>query len=413
MIQKVLLVDDDAAVREALAQTLELADLTPILANSFTVARDKLGTGFDGIVVTDIRMPGKDGFALLEYVQALDADLPVILLTGEGDIPMAVRGMTAGAFDFLEKPCEPAQLLASVRKALRTRALVLENRTLRREIETGDAAARMIVGVSRSSEELRALLRKLARADVSVLIRGEPGTGTARVAEVLHLLSPRASMPFTRVSGATLSAVHLPDLIARTGEGSLFVDEVAALAPGAQYALLEAMERAPTLPVRAGTHRDLAQEVADGRFNAELFYRLELAQVEIPPLRERTEDIPAMFRHFVAKACEEAALPLPEVPETVIDGLMEQDWPGNARALQNVAMRFALGVADLEDREAPGLNERLRRVERSMIVEALQRHAGNASETARALGLPRKTFYDKLARHDLRPDAFRGGSESV
>lgn len=406
--RRVLLVDDDPAVREALVQTLELAGLEPVAAGSFIVAKDHLTPQFEGVVVSDIRMPGKDGFALLEFAQGRDPDLPVILLTGEGDIPMAVRGMSAGAFDFLEKPCAPGDLLNSVERALRTRALVLENRALRRQVETGDAAARMIIGGSAASEALRGRLRTLAAADVSVLITGEAGTGTARIAEVLHLLSRRSHEPFVRISGAGATPAGLSEQFSRAGAGSIFIDEVSALGQAAQFCLLDLMEEHPATPVRAGTYADIDAEVAAGRFNADLFYRLELASVRIPALRERAEDIPAMFRAFLTTACEQAALPVPEISEEVIARLMEQDWPGNARALQNVAMRLALGVTDIGDSgRNVGLSERMRQVERTLIVEALRRNRGNASETARALDLPRKTFYDKLARHGLKADDFR------
>ncbi|MEC8795004.1 MAG: response regulator, partial [Pseudomonadota bacterium] len=189
MITKILVVDDDPPVREALGQTLELADFEPILTGSYIEAKDHLTPDFAGIVLSDIRMPGKDGFALLEYAQKVDADLPVVLLTGEGDIPMAVRGMSAGAFDFLEKPCAPKDLIAVVEKALRTRALILENRRLKAQLETGDAAARMLFGMSAQADELRARVRSVARTTAEVLITGAPGSGTAKVAEVIHLLS--------------------------------------------------------------------------------------------------------------------------------------------------------------------------------------------------------------------------------
>ena len=147
-VERVLLVDDDASVREALGQTLELADLVPTLAGSYIEAKDHITPRFEGVIVTDIRMPGKDGFALLDFAQSVDAELPVILLTGEGDVPMAVRGISSGAFDFLEKPCAPQDLIAVVEKALKTRALVLENRRLKRQVAQGDAAARLLRGTS-------------------------------------------------------------------------------------------------------------------------------------------------------------------------------------------------------------------------------------------------------------------------
>ncbi|MGR3571243.1 sigma-54-dependent transcriptional regulator [Brevirhabdus sp.] len=406
-LRRVLLVDDDKAVRDALAQTLELHDLAPMTAASFTVARDIVGRDFAGVVLTDIRMPGKDGFQLLSHCRTIDPELPVILLTGEADVPMAVRGMTAGAFDFLEKPCSPAELLEVLDRALKVRAGVLALRAERSRLQKGDAASRLIIGVSAAARTLRAQLRQLGPAGVSVLITGAPGTGTARVAEVLHLLSPRSSGPFTRVSGAGADARRLADAFQRSEGGTVFLDEVAALDRAAQFALLELLEANPRTPLLAGTYHPLQGEAEAARFNADLFYRLEVATVRIPGLAERVDDIPAMFRNFVETACEQAALPVPEIPADLIARLMEREWPGNARALQNVAMRFALGVPEAVSEESIGLAERMRRVERTLIAEALKKHRGNASETARALELPRKTFYDKLSRHGLRPEDFR------
>ncbi|MFC2967572.1 sigma-54-dependent transcriptional regulator [Acidimangrovimonas pyrenivorans] len=408
MIDTVLLVDDDRAVREALGQTLELADLHPILAGSTIEAKDHVSPDFPGVVVTDIRMPGKDGFALLDHIRAVDPDLPVILLTGEGDIPMAVRGIGAGAFDFLEKPCAPADLLAVIRKALASRALVLENRRLKRELKAGDAAARLIFGQSPQASELRERIRTAARAGTEVLVTGEPGTGIPKVAEVIHLVSPAARRPFVKLSAASVTPELLAQAFEQAGDGSLFLDEITGLSPAAQFALLELLEAGGGARLLAGSQRDLAVEAQEGRFHSDLTLKLDAMRVRIPTLRERPEDIPVLFRHYVAQACEQANLPVPEITEEVTARLLAQDWPGNARALMNAAMRFALGI-DEDDGEAEdgGLVEQMARVERSLLEQALRRHGGNASSAARALRLPRKTFYDKLARHGIRPEAFR------
>ena len=410
MINRVLLVDDDAAVREALGQTLELANFSPTLCGSYIEAKDHLTPAFSGVVVSDIRMSGKDGFALLDYAQQSDPDLPVILLTGEGDIPMAVRGISAGAFDFLEKPCAPKDLLAVVEKALKTRALVLENRQLKRQLDSGDAAARLLIGQSDLLVHLRDRLRAVARTSAEVLIVGAPGTGTSKVAEVIHLLSGAAMRPFQKAAAAGLTPKALGAAFDRAETGTLFLDEVADLPAAAQFSLLERLDSAAGTRVIAGTYRDLAGEVAAGGFNPDLFYRLEVMNVRIPALKDRKEDIPVLFRHYVAIACEQAALPEPEIGPEVVAALMQQDWPGNARALMNAAMRFALGLADpaMPDSADLGLAEQMAQVERSILVTALQRNAGNATLAAQALKLPRKTFYDKLARHGLRPGAFRG-----
>lgn len=407
MTRQVLLVDDEREVRDALAQTLELADLEPVVAGSFIEAKDHIGPRFDGVVVTDIRMPGRDGFYLLDHARKADPDLPVILLTGHGDVPMAVEAMGRGARDFLEKPCAPQALLAAVRAALAARAEVLEARRRKLRLESGDAAARMLHGESAQAEDLRARVRAVARASAEVLVTGAPGTGTSKVAEVIHLLSVSARQPFVKRAAASLDVAQLDEAIEAAGAGTLYLDEVGALSPVAQFALTERLEAGGPARVIAGTTRDLEAEAQAGRFSADLFYRLDLMRVRIPSLRERRDDIPVLFRHYVAQACEQANLPQPEITADVSARLMAQDWPGNARALMNAAMRFAMGLPDSDETEGPGLVEQLARVEKSLLAEALRRAGGRATEAARALRLPRKTFYDKLARHGLRPEDFR------
>lgn len=409
MTTRVLLIDDDAAIREALGQTLELADLNPVLASSYIEAKDHIVKNFDGIIVTDIRMPGKDGFALLEYARSVDDELPVILLTGEADIPMAVQGITGGGFDFLEKPCAPAEFLSVVRKALQTRALILENRRLRLQMQTGDAAARMLFGNSVLANELRERVRKVARMSAEVLIHGEPGTGTSKVAEVIHLLSGNAMRPFTKLSAAALTPETLGTAYGQADGGTLFLDEVAALSPGAQFSLLEYLENDPTTRIIAGTYHDLSSDVRDGQFSPDLYYKLDVMNIRIPALHERTEDIPVLFRHYVAIACEQANLPEPDIDTDILSQLMVQQWPGNARSLMNAAMRFALGMPDAvtASKENMGLSEQMARVERSLLIAALRNHGGNATEVAKILKLPRKTFYDKLTRHNIRADTYR------
>jgi two-component system C4-dicarboxylate transport response regulator DctD len=401
------MVDDDSSVREALGQTLELADLRPTLAGSYIEAKDHITRDFAGVVISDIRMPGKDGFALLHYAQSVDAELPVILLTGEGDVPMAVRGISEGAFDFLEKPCAPSDLIAVVEKALKTRALVLENRRLKRQVEQGDAAARLLRGVSALAKRMREEARAVARSAADVLVTGEPGVGTAKMAEVVHLLSAGSMAPFLKYPASAMTEDSLAQAFATAKGGSVFLDEIAGLSSPAQFALLEELEPHDRPRLIAGTYADLSMEVAEGRFSPDLFYRLEAAVIRIPPLRERREDIPVLFRHYVSIACEQSDLPVPEITSDVISNLMAQDWPGNARSLMNAAMRFAMGLTDGEAQEELGLAEQLAQVERSLLIAALQRHHGNATEAAKGLKLPRKTFYDKLARHGVKAEMYR------
>ncbi len=412
MTCKVLVVDDDRAVREALAQTIEMHELEALVAGSFVAAKDHLTKGFDGVVLSDIRMPGRDGFHLLDYAQGADPDLPVILLTGEGDVPMAVDAMSRGAFDFLEKPCAPARLMPVVRRALAARALVLENRRLKKRLETGDPAARLLLGISERADELRQHVRRAARAGTEVLVTGPPGSGVSKVAEVLHLMSERAAGPFVKRPAAALSPADLRKIRAEAAGGSLFLDEVQGLSAETQFDLLESFEAdrmgAGRVRIIAGSTRDLAQASRAGEFNADLYYRLAIMNVRIPALAERPEDIPVLFRHYVALAAEQAGLRAPDVSAAYAAALLARDWPGNTRALMSEAMRFVLGLPEeAPDTAASGLAAQMARVERSLLISALQRHHGNATETARELHLPRKTFYDKLARHGIRPEAFR------
>lgn len=407
MSRRVLLVDDDAGVREAVGQTLELAELEPTTCGSFIEAKDHLSADFDGVVVTDIRMQGRDGFHLLAHATALDPELPVILLTGEGDVPMAVKAMQAGAHAFLEKPCASQDLLAVVRKALAARAEVLEARRRKLRLERGDAASRLIFGHSALAEELREQVRAVARSSGEVLVTGAPGSGFPKIAEVIHMLSAASRHPFVKRTAGPLGADGVEEAFVAAGAGSLYLDEVWALGSAAQFALLDRLEGGGPRVI-AGTTRDLEQEVAAGRFNAELFYRLDLLRVRIPPLKDRTEDIPVMFRLYVAQACEQANLPEPEITPEVIAGLMARDWPGNGRALMGEAMRFVMGLGQTPKvEESRGLAERMAAYERSLLEEALRQTRGQASAAAQSLQLPRKTFYDKLARYGLKPEAFR------
>lgn len=407
MNKRILLVDDDIEVREALGQMLELADLEPFLAGSFVAAKDLITREFDGVIVTDIRMPGRDGFYLLDYARAADPELPVILLTGEGDIPMAVKAMDAGAHSFLEKPCAPSDLLATVRKALGLRAEILASRRQRLQLESGDAASRMLHGTSPLAADLRERVRAVARAGAEVLILGEPGSGTPKIAEVIHLLSAAARHPFVKRSAAGLDVASLSEAFASAGAGTLYIDEIGQLGGPAQFALLDRLEAGGGARIIAGSTHDLGAEVEAGRFSADLFYRLDLMRVRIPAIRERTEDIPVLFRHYVAQACEQANLPIPDITPDHIARLMAQDWPGNARALMNAAMRFVMGLGDIEVADGIGLAEQMAKVERQLLIEALGKAGGNATAAAVGLKLPRKTFYDKLARHGIRPEDYR------
>ncbi|MFT5344214.1 MAG: two-component system C4-dicarboxylate transport response regulator DctD [Paracoccaceae bacterium] len=404
----VLLVDDDAAVRDALAQTLDLAGFMPITAGSFVAAKDHITRDFAGVILSDMRMPGRDGFHLLAYARDVDDALPVVLLTGEGDIPMAVSAMEQGAFDFLEKPCAPGDLVAVLNRAMAVRIAAIEARADLVQREAGDPAARLIFGVSVLSNDLRARVRRVAGVDTEVLVTGPPGSGISKVAEVIHLCSDRAQGPFEKRAAAGLDRGALTQALTLSAGGSLFIDEVTQMSADTQIALTEALDAGGDVRLMAGN--TLVLEA--GQITADLYYRLQVMTVRIPSLAERPEDIADMFRKYVAQASEQAGLRAPEITPEVIAGLIAQDWPGNARGLMSDAMRFALGLqedvgGDVRDVGEIGLVDRMAQVEQSLLEAALRRSGGQASEAAKALKLPRKTFYDKLARYGIRPEAFR------
>ena len=408
MKKQVLLVDDDRAVRDAVAQTLELAGLEPIAFSSFVAAKNLINANFEGVILSDIRMPGRDGFFLLDYAKTQDPDLPVVLLTGEGDVPMAVSAIGQGAYGFLEKPCAPKDLLAVLDRAMRTRDIVLENRHLRALVETNDPAERMLFGQSALSEALRTRVRRVCQLETEVLITGALGAGILKVAKVIHLSSSRSKSPFIKRAGSGMSREQLKDAMMTAKNGSLFIDEIALLPADSQLALLEHLEQKNSARLLAGSTRDLVQAVDNGSFNGDLFYRIEVTPLRIPSLSERPEDIPVLFRHYVAQAAEQAGLTQPEVSQELTSSLMTRDWPGNTRSLMSAAMRFVLGMPENVTQEVElGLSEQMARVERSLLIDALGRHDGRAAEAAAGLQLPRKTFYDKLTRYGIRAEDFR------
>lgn len=407
MTGKVLIVDDDRDLREALGQTLDLAGFETTIASAFIEAKDVITRDFAGVVITDMMMPGRDGFHLLDYAASVDADLPVIVLTGQGSVPSAVKAIDRGAFAYLEKPCASEDLIAHVGKALQARKIIVQSRQLKRDSEKGDAAERLLFGISPEALALREQTRTVARTNVEVIITGDPGAGTSKIAEVIHLLSAAAHHPFVKRAGTALTVEALDEALALAGSGTLFIDEVVNLSPASQYHLLGILEGGCATRILAGNTTDLVSAVEAGTLNADLFYRLDLMRVRVPALKERPEDIPVLFRHYVAQASEQANLTPPEITPEVTARLMAQDWPGNARSLMQAAMRFAMGVEETVAKEDLGLAAQMAQIEKGLIVDALRRCQGRASETARQLRLPRKTFYDKLVKHGLRAEDFR------
>ncbi|MGV8842079.1 MAG: sigma-54-dependent transcriptional regulator [Pseudomonas sp.] len=436
---QVIFVDDEAAIRDAVQQWLELSDFSVRTCASAQQALELLDRDFPGVLVSDVRMPGTDGLQLLEQVLALDRDLPVIMVTGHGDVPMAVQALSLGAYDFIEKPFSPERLLDSVRRAQDKRRLVCENRQLRQQFALKDHIEAQLLGVSPSMESLRRQILELARTSVNVLIRGDTGSGKEQVARCLHDFSPRAAKPFVAVNCAAIpehlfeselfgheSGAFTGAQAKRVGRiehadgGTLFLDEVESLPLAQQVKLLRVLQE-KTLE-RLGSNRsikvdlrvisaskpDLLEEVRSGRFREDLFYRLNVASVQIPPLRERREDIPLLFEHFVeqtARSHERQAAPL--LPSELA-WLLGHDWPGNVRELINAAQRHALGLsAPVPGVDAQSLAGQMEAFEAQCLHNALLRSQGNIAEVMTLLQLPRRTLNEKMQRHGLQRSTYR------
>jgi two-component system C4-dicarboxylate transport response regulator DctD len=446
MNAQVIVVDDEAAIREAVQQWLELSGFTVRSCASAAEALALVDRDFPGIIVSDVRMPGSDGLQLLDKLLALDADLPVILITGHGDVPMAVQALRQGAYDFIEKPFTPERLLDSVRRALDKRRLVCENRLLRQQVADKGRIESQLIGISRPMENLRRQILELAGTSVNVLIRGETGSGKERVARCLHDFSPRAGKAF-----AALNCAAIPETIfeselfghesgAFTGAqakrigriehadgGTLFLDEVESLPLAQQVKLLRVLQEKTLerlgsnksiqvdLRVISAAKPDLLDEVKAGRFREDLLYRLNVATLQIPPLRERREDIPLLFEHFAQEAARRHGREAPGLAPSELARLLGHDWPGNVRELINAAERHALGLSSPPPAErfaGQALAQQMEAFEAQCLHNALLQCQGNIAAVMEMLQLPRRTLNEKMQRHGLaRGDYLPGGEE--
>jgi len=444
----VILVDDDIDLLHATTQTLQLQGMGVQAHTRAAEALATINADFDGVVVSDVRMPGMDGLELFARVREIDPDLPVILITGHGDIPMAVKAMRDGAYDFLTKPYPAEQLVAALRRAAEKRQLVLANRRLR------DAAARRdpddlpFIGATPAMQRIKDTLRHIADASVDVLIEGETGTGKEVVATMLHRLSRRAGHPLVAINcGALPETVIESELfgheagaftgaqrrrigrIEHSSGGTLFLDEIESMPLAVQVKLLRVLEtrqvtplgtnevRRADLRVVAATKVDLGDPAMRARFREDLYYRLNVVTIHLPPLRERRDDIPLLFAHYVGQAAQRFAREVPAMTDAVRRHLRDHDWPGNIRELAHFAERFVLGVlnppapAAATAPSGPPLTlpQRMEQYEATLIRQALSAHGGDVRATLEDLGLPRKTFYDKLQRHGIDRLAFVNG----
>lgn len=442
---RVLFVDDEEHLRLAAAQTLELADLPVDCLADGEAALAQISRNFPGILVTDIRMPGIDGLELLRRALEIDPEFPVILVTGHGDVKMAVQSMRDGAYDFIEKPYDPARMVETVRRALDKRRLTIENRALRRQVGSRDAIESRLTGRTPTMVALRDQIRAVATTDADVLITGATGTGKEVAARAIHRASPRADKPFVHINCAALPSDLIESELfgheagafpgaarARYGRfehargGTIFLDEIDSLELKLQAKLLIAVQdRLVTrlgsndpveLDVRfiAASKRDLEKAAAEGAFRSDLLYRLNVVTIRMPDLDSRREDIPRLFVHLVNEAAARYKRAAPEVPGAVLASIAGRDWPGNVRELRNAAERFALGL-DLEIRDADldqpddseSLSGQMARHEKSLIAAAITANRGSLKATYESLGLSRKSLYEKMQKHGLSRSDFQ------
>lgn len=433
---QVVLVDDDPAVLEATRQWLELSDIDVITLSTPLDVMPYMHEEFAGVLVSDIRMPELDGTELMKQVHSKVPDLPVILITGHGDIPMAVDAIQQGAWDFIEKPFDPERLEEVIRKALMTRSLQIENQRLRLAIQ--DPAVTRLLGKSKAMHRLRQHVQKLSQVQANILIHGETGAGKEAVARSLHECSPRADKPFVAINCGALThelveselfghrkGAFTGALESRQGKlelasgGTLFLDEVESMPLAVQIKLLRAIQEQQIerigsnelidleLIIIAATKIDLLKLSEQGEFREDLYYRLAVAELFIPPLRERQEDIPLLFNHFVEQAAQVHDLEVKSPSSHYLNQLLNHNWRGNVRELRNRATRYALGIEvnnpDPNDNTSePSLSMQMASFERQLIRQSLVRHHGNIQKVMEELQLPRRTLNQKMLRLGLQ-----------
>ncbi|MDM7458836.1 MAG: sigma-54 dependent transcriptional regulator [Paracoccus sp. (in: a-proteobacteria)] len=433
---RVLLVDDEADMRLSTAQALDLEGFSVEEMADPQAVLDRVGFGFDGVVLSDIRMPGIDGLTLMNRIREIDAEIPVILITGHGDVQLAVRAMREGAHDFIEKPFDTAQLAKIVGRALSYRHVVLENRVLRAAAGQVDDLETRLVGRSNAMVDLRRRLRTIGPTDADVLIVGETGSGKEVVARALHDLSPRAGRPFIAIDCAALPGSLIESelfgheagafpgaLRTRYGKfehargGTVLLDEIGSMPLDLQGKLLRVVQDRVITPLGANesraldvrfiatTRQPLEGEVAAGRFRADLLYRLNVVTLTVPPLSMRREDVQLLFIKLVQEAAARHRRPPVTVPPQLLTEIANRDWPGNVRELRNAADRHALGIAlqpiEIRDPAQMHLAQRVAAFERELIVAALEAHGGRIKPVYETLGLSRKSLYEKMQKHRI------------
>ncbi len=451
MSNRVLVIDDEGGIRDALRQVLEYEGWQVRTAASGGEGITVCGDFRPHVVLLDVKMGGLDGLETLSRLCDLDPPATVVMISGHGTIATAVQATQRGAFDFLEKPLDTDRLLVTLRNALSQSALTGENRELKRALDTRYP----MVGTSPALEEVRALIDRVGPTHARVLITGENGSGKELVARALHEASPRRERAFVEVNCAAIPSElieselfgHMKGSFTgafadRAGKfeladgGTLFLDEIGDMSLSAQSKVLRVLQEGVVnrigaaksvqvdVRVLAATNKDLEEEIADGRFREDLFYRLNVVPITVPALRERLEDVPALVEHFVATLSVGAGVAARPITPEAIRALQRRPWPGNVRELRNAIERLLIlaagkqiTAADVERLlpsadgmaselppevgRAPTFENFKQDAERAFLLVRLREHGWNVAETARALDMPRSNLYKKIERYRL------------
>jgi two-component system response regulator HydG len=448
---KVLVVDDESGILDTLRILFRSEGYDVAVASSGRAAMTALEEERPDLVLSDIRMPGSTGLDVLSRVRELDPELPVILMTAQASLSSAIRAVNEGAYHYIQKPFANDELLAICRRAVEARQLKVENRRLKKEIRRRDRSLDgRPIGRSRPFTEVVELAETVAPTDSTVLISGESGTGKEVVAQYIHRLSDRADGPFLSINcgalpeslleselfghtkGSFTGAVKDRDglLVAAHG-GTFFLDEIGEMSPATQVKVLRAIQEREVIPVGAtqavpvdvriiaATNRDLEEELRKGTFRTDLYYRLNVIQLRLPPLRDRREDIDLLARHFLERLAEREGSAPRELADETLEALRHYDWPGNVRELENALERAAvvagggiLAPDSLPERvverpevrlvdEASPPNPTMEVIERAYIHWVLEAEGGNKTRAAEVLGIDPSTLYRKLNRYGL------------
>jgi len=444
---KILVVDDDPFSLDLLRQELEHLGHEIVTCTNGKEAIEKIISessklGFPGVIVTDIRMPHMDGIKLMQQTVDLDPDLPVILITAYGDISMAVQAMHDGAYDFIEKPIDSEKLIDVVKRGMEKRSLVLDNRKLRAELVSKSGLDTHIIGKSPLTIELRENIANLADTHASVLVLGETGAGKGLVAQCLHEFSSRSGKNFVPVNcGAIPENIFESELFgheagAFTGAttrrigriehshgGTLFLDEIESMPPHLQVKLLRTLEErvierlgsneqiSVDFRVVSATKADLKEAVSLGDFREDLYFRLNVAEVVVPPLRDRRDDVPLLFEYFAEKLAFRYKCEIPQLSQNDLHELIMHPWPGNVRELKNAAERAVIGmrtqkpsVAEIIHPAAKSpltLSEQVEIFEKQIIETSLSDNKGSVQDTMEILGIARRTLNEKMRKYSL------------